>query len=120
MRKTAHEIIDETASFYNLSNRSVESDGVCLYNGPEGKHCAFARMCTEPLKLKETNYGGKMAVELILEDANILKEEYRGQRPSFYSVLQRLHDSKSFWAESGLSDEGLTFVMGMKASFPNI
>lgn len=46
--KTTHEIIDEIAAHYNLNNRSVDdpttSLAQCMYNGPNGKHCAIAQL----------------------------------------------------------------------------
>ena|SRR5688500_8026129 len=130
MRKTTHEIIDEIAAHYNLGNRSVEmrafedKDGLieereysCLYNSPDGKHCAFAYMCIDPSKLEE--YCG---VKDLFRDDKVtmddLKEEYRGHDIGFYSDLQAFHDTRDYWTEEGLNEFGKNKVESLKNKWP--
>jgi hypothetical protein len=117
--KTKLEIINETIAFYNLGNRSVSitnMDGRCLYKGPEGKECAFARMCNDwdKIKLEE----GNAATDLIkLHTDSILKEEYRGHELEFYQDIQRLHDTETNWTHEGLSVQGERYVKELKKRY---
>jgi hypothetical protein len=111
--KTKTEILEETAAFYNLNNRSVRPDGrpdgFCMYNNPDGKHCAFARCC-QPDKislLKERN-----TVEQLIDSGYItnvdfvLLPEYHGHSVDFWRMVQSLHDREDYWNEFGLSQNG--------------
>lgn len=128
MRKSKHEIIDETAAYYNLNNRSIKSDGgnYCLYNGPNGKKCAFARMCADDIILTE----GKNAANMLgwegyhdkkplnsMGDQGVLKEEYRGHSMEFYNAIQGLHDLVLNWTENGLSPQGVEVVKRLKERY---
>jgi hypothetical protein len=113
--KTKTEILNETAAFYNLNNRSVrESESVhvikfCMYTNPDGKHCAFARCC-QPDKislLKEEN-----TVEQLIDNCyityvdSVLLPEYHGHSVDFWRGVQGLHDNEGNWNETGLSQKG--------------
>lgn len=119
-KKTAHQIIDETVAYYNedVNRRSLLDSGYdspqCRYNGPDNKHCAFARMCN-PI---EANQEGSAASEVI-EDCgeDILLEEYRGQSLGFYDAIQRLHDSERYWDSKGITDLGKEQVALLKANY---
>ena len=116
--KNTHEIIDETAGYYNLLNRSIslENGSVsCLYNGPEGKQCAFARICIDPSNFRE---GLRAGVILNRYGESILKPEYRGHDFSFYSDIQDLHDRQSYWTNTGLSELGKERVEKLKLDWP--
>ncbi len=124
MRKTKHQIIDEIAAHYNLGNRSVQpsSDArpgfppLCLYNGPNGTHCAFAYMMINPLDAEQLN--SATAREILNEfGESVLKEEFRGHQPDFYVDIQRLHDTSTNWTETGLSDKGKQYVDKLKTSW---
>ena len=114
--KTKLEIIEETAAFYNLGNRSVElSDSGfenCAYIGRDNKRCAFSRCCLDSPEvlsfLKE--HEGDTADE-VLEAAGdkgleILKEDYRGHEDDFWNELQVFHDRDYYWGEDGLNEIG--------------
>jgi hypothetical protein len=109
--KTKIEIIEETAAYYNLGNRSVTKSGRCYYNGPDGKQCAFARMCIDPTQLKEGLFAGN---QLHVFGEEILKPEYRGHSLLFYDALQWLHDNQKNWTYDGLSEWGKHKVAEMK------
>jgi len=113
---TTHEIIDEVAGFYKLGNRSVKTEShFCLYNGPDGKQCAFARMVIDPLALIEHTNARVIIQEFGMQ---ILKPEYRGHDAEFYIAVQRLHDNKGNWNEDGLSEEGKIKVIDLKIKYP--
>lgn len=116
MKKTKIEIIDETAAFYNLGNRSISGIyNKCMYNDGNGHQCAFARLVENPEKLKD--YEGESVLTVLRaveKNIIIIKEEYSGYQPAFYHDLQKLHDDPNYWTEKGLSKEGEIFVKNLK------
>ncbi len=113
-----HEIIDLIVKTYSApGSRSVTPEGFCLYNGPDGKHCAFALMCSDPESLPER----RLAITIIKESGDkILKPEFRGHSESFYAQCQHLHDSAHDWdmVNGGLTEDGENRVRWMKQNFP--
>ncbi len=110
----SHEIIDEVANFYNLGNRSTYGT-TCLYNGSDGKQCAFARMCVDPSELEE-GVGAKNTLDKFGID--ILKPEYRGHDYQLFHDVQVLHDNEWYWTEEGISEEGKKYVEELKKKWP--
>lgn len=114
---TAIEIIEETANFYNLGNRSTSAFR-CLYNGPDNKKCAFARMCIDPTSLTEgisvSISGARSLFESMEKLQEALKPEYRGYPLDFYFQLQQLHDNDINWNDTGLSKIGQIAVQKLK------
>lgn len=111
-RKSMVEIIDQTVSYYSedVSRRSVLCDGTCVYIGPDGKRCAYARMCTDDSQFIE----GKVLRSQY--DAKI-KDEYDGYTTDFYVDIQDIHDRGWFWSESGLTLEGRSHVQFLKHKY---
>jgi hypothetical protein len=116
--KTYIDVINETVEFYvadpvnrrSLSNDpddEIHSNG-CLYNGPDGKQCAFAR-CANRIDKK---YEGLSAYKILdAEGINILKDEKQHlDNTYFWEELQNLHDNDFYWNESGLSTDGQEYV----------
>ena len=91
-RKTEKDIIIETINHYTKEGnpKSVEL-GSCLYRGPAGSECAFAR-CVKVLYkdnlIEETNASGNLSE---LGDY-IFKEQYRGFDVNFWDFIQSIHD----------------------------
>lgn len=117
--KTKIEIIKETVEYYSadVSRRSISYSGKCMYNGPEGKQCAFAR-CAEAI---DEEYEEWNANE-VLENKGIetLKPEYRHIIDVyFWNELQYLHDNCSNWDENGLTEDGKVFVKGLIHKYKN-
>ena len=111
MSKSKIEIINETVEFYgaDLGRRSVTSDGrSCMYNSPNGNHCAFARCVSNPSVLM--GYEGKSIFGLSENNVELfLKDEYKGHNIGFWFDIQGLHDYNPNWnliEGKGLSDEG--------------
>lgn len=112
---TKLEIINETISFYtgDTKRRSLNDKGYCVYNGPNGTHCAVGR-CLLP-KYKEMGdllpMNDDSITELFKEHNfdsidDMLEEKYRGHHYSFWAQLQALHDGKEYWDASGFTTEG--------------
>jgi len=117
-KKTYLDVINETVKYYSAdpkNRRSLGEKGNCLYNGPDGKQCAFAR-CAEPI---DSKHEGEAAIGLlIILGKDILKPEYRHLEDEiFWYKLQTLHDGDNFWTNAGLSKEGKEFVVALKVLY---
>lgn len=115
--KTKEEIVRETAAFYSLKNRAVSPGAACLYNGPNGTHCAVGRCLTNKAKKKVSDYVCSVALLAhFLSDGksncldDYLLEEYRGHELAFWTKLQFLHDTAGAWNAKGISKEGKEYV----------
>lgn len=114
--KTKIDIIRETASFYNLNNRGVNTLGGCSYLTDSGTMCAVGRCMTNPTptmfssvkSLRDRVPGRGEAAELDLEA--FLKPEYRGHDLDFWMDVQNLHDHAHNWDEEGLTEFGVAKV----------
>lgn len=113
MSKTKREIIDETAAFYNTSNRAVSDTGLCRYNTDDGRQCAVGRCVKDAKKLDQqvaefTDSSVTYAWRFV-----DFKDEYAGHCQDFWRDLQRLHDSDGNWDESGLTGVGQSQVSAL-------
>ena len=111
VQKTKVEIIEETANFYNLTNRAVADDGNCVYKTADGKMCAVGRCLMDDFVIdSNAQYS---VCDLFNDndddDSIFLKEEYRGHSEDFWSGLQCFHDKNQFFTTEGLSEEGIVF-----------
>lgn len=103
------EILLETINFYNLSNRGYDKEGDgCVYLSESGHKCAVGRcMNEETLARKDLS---EMCVAFFEDDHgsidHIFQDRYKGCSFGFWDYLQLLHDNKSNWNETGLSDMG--------------
>lgn len=110
--KTKIEIIEETAAFYNSSNRGIDKTGggsQCVYKDPStGNMCAVGR-CLETLP--ENN--NLSVIYLFRADVgrkasySMLKPEYRIEDIHFWQELQKFHDTEKYWDDKGLTKDGL-------------
>jgi hypothetical protein len=120
MSLSAIEIIDETVEFYENNSRSLnptpkDAEYGCLYNGPNGEVCAFAR-CVLP-EYRDKLEEGKNAYRHLVEKGygdDMLMEQYRGHCYVFWNNLQNLHDSNEFWENRKLSPAGIEYVERFK------
>jgi hypothetical protein len=113
-QKEAQELIlKDVISFYNSRNRSVTTNAhdnnQCMYNGPDGKHCAAARWMTDPSKAIEHRSVKHMM--------NLLKPEAQLAGGFFMATIQDLHDCESNWDSKGLSDHGKIMVAEISRAF---
>lgn len=124
MNKTKIEIIDETVEVYSVpGSRSINmaedpelSEGRCLYNGPDGKHCAFARVVENPEILEERQNCRRLIKELGVEIK--FKEGYEGHGRDFWWAIQHLHDNDNHWAkDGGLTGKGRAYVEELKLKY---
>ena len=106
--KSRIEIIDFIVSHFENNPRSLSESGDCLYNGPNGSHCAFAIMCSNPEKLPE----GKGVFSLIQKRIPKIKPEFAGYSTGFYRDIQSLHDYDGNWIKTPEGNE-LT-LLGVK------
>lgn len=112
--KTKLVIIEETAAFYNLNNRSLTSDGGgCEYRNRDGNMCAVGRCMSETgIAIFGSAAGFATSIHNVLLGQGkggidfILKDEYKGHCIEFWQYLQRLHDNKAYWNAEGLTQLG--------------
>lgn len=109
MKKTVTEIVELIVSSYNLSTRSVTSDDECVYNSPDGKHCAFAIMVKDTKQLSRLEFKSASTVLSTL-GSEILKDEFKGYPSLFYDKVQELHDGSEYWTKTGISEKGREFA----------
>ena len=104
---TKTEIINETAKFYNLSNRGYnEDENQCHYLTDDGKKCAVGR-CISPEKLIFFNdLHQNEGVGAVSDLQEFLVEGYAGHSIEFWKDLQIFHDRKRYWDEDGLTVAG--------------
>lgn len=103
-------ILNDVINYYNLGNRSAREDGGCLYNGPDGKHCAAARWMTDPSEANETTLNTS-------EHFDLLKPEAQLAGIPFMQSIQDLHDYTNNWTETGLSFVGEKYVRYIKIKY---
>lgn len=113
--KTKAQIINETANFYNTSNRGVEAfinehgfeETRCRYKTDSGNMCAVGR-CLLPDSKAFNKINGVMTMfEDEAEMDSQLQPEYRGHSQFFWNSLQCFHDCDSNWNEDGLTSQGI-------------
>lgn len=123
MKKTKCEIIRETADFYHLGNRGYSTTTLdCIYLDPETQNrCALGRCFDAPdvslYELRGTiDYDGNIEQYkdgFFINVEALLKDEYKGHDPAFWSDLQTLHDLENNWTNDGLSVKGKTKVYNL-------
>ena len=125
--KTKVQIIKDTASFYNTSNRGVEAftneDGFeetrCRYITDSGNMCAVGR-CLLPDSETFNEVNGVMAVfEFETDMDSQLQPEYRGHSLFFWNSLQAFHDCNFNWNEDGLTSQGIEELNGLLEKYAN-
>ena len=120
---TKLEIINETAAFYNKTNRGIDGNG-CIYLNLETKNmCAVGRCMTETAMECYHRYSGsasslgmtacdhageKVNYNLLtsLDLDYVLKDEYKGHSTGFWNSVQSFHDCTANWNENGLTERG--------------
>jgi hypothetical protein len=111
------DVLNDTISYYSedTSRRSISGSGNnCLYNGPNGKQCAFAR-CAKQIS---TKHEGKSAAHIIRILPNILKDEYAHLTDKdFWQNLQNLHDDSECWDGNGLSVHGKRYTEDLRRRY---
>jgi len=110
---TKKEIIEETANFYNLTNRGITLSGECVYYVTDThKCCAVGRCLKDPesFQNKVALYLNTDITSIVnegLDIKNLFKEEYSGHSVDFWDDLQYFHDKSLNWSVSGLTKHGL-------------
>jgi hypothetical protein len=110
-RLTAVEIINETVEFYSedTSRRSI-GPTMCLYNGSEGRKCAYSRCWMEAVWKPEYE-DEPVGYSLMSNPDELVEVRYRGQTIEFWSKLQTLHDVSRYWDKNGLTECGKEYVV---------
>ena len=111
---TKTEIIEETANFYNLSNRGYDdSITQCIYKNGEDKKCAVGRcLNSETTPHNIFKFRGDVedlesfciSQDIFLED--LFLEQYKGHEIEFWTDLQNFHDCEYNFSTTGLTSKG--------------
>lgn len=112
---TKIEIIESIMEIYinDPSQRSIDDDGTCLYNGPNGTHCAVGQ-CLLPeyqeqgteLKKNYANIDNLVLNNSCIYLDDMLQGQYRGHSEEFWEDMQRMHDASRYWNSNGLTSVG--------------
>jgi hypothetical protein len=117
--KTKLEIIEETANYYNLTNRGVDEYGCCVYYDKDtGNMCAVGRCLIQPKKLKDK----ELTVDNLFKTSQgfrRLKPEYKIKDQNFWMYLQLFHDNNANWTKKGLSTKGKAHLKKLKKLYKN-
>lgn len=113
------DIIDETVEFYSADpvNRRSIGDRNCLYNGPDGKRCAFSRYVKDEYVPQMAEYcsAGESYNRLKFDIKDeVMKPGYEGLDIHFWNQLQKIHDFSDNWNSTGLTDTGKEYVRQFK------
>ena len=111
---TKAEIIEETANYYNLTNRGFDPHKkVCEYLDNKGRSCAVGRCLTGQALHVAKNYEGGvdgladyLKCKLGITFDEVFKEQYKGHELKFWDSLQLFHDTRHNFKETGLSTIG--------------
>lgn len=125
--KTKAQIIKETASFYNTSNRGVEvfinkrgfKETTCRYKTDSGNMCAVGRCLLPDSKFLNAINSIMALFEDEAEMDSQFKPEYRGHSQFFWNSLQCFHDRDSNWNEDGLTSQGIEDLNGLLERYAN-
>jgi len=115
---TKIEIIDETIEYYENNPRSIDVSQYgtsCMYLGPNGENCGFSRCCKQETveKLHKENEGYGIHDFML----DYLKEQYTGHNTEFWTNIQMLHDTGSYWKNNKLTTSGKAFVKTLKEQY---
>lgn len=110
---TASELIQETVDFYSAdtTRRSIGSDGLCVYQAPNGNMCAVGRCMTAEAATE--NAKSSQSVDELDNLDSILQPKYRGHSTGFWENLQFIHDAGGNWNAQGITDQGKERVQYM-------
>jgi hypothetical protein len=115
--------LEETASFYNLANRSTQlvklynnkEDMRCVYRTSDGRSCAIGRHISDELAIELDKFPDPSISHSEILDK--LPDELKNLGKHFLFFIQDLHDRKSYWSEIGLSSLGEIRLMDIKKDF---
>lgn len=113
--KTKAEIVVETLKFYNTNNRGFNYEHECCtyHDASTNNKCAVGRCILDNELEKVSAYEAQQIEDyhsspdfenLVIKFPNfdsLMCPEYRGHDIEFWSSLQLIHDSPSFWDENG-------------------
>lgn len=113
MKVTPKELIEETANYYNLSNRGYdEEEYSCRYLALNGNMCAVGRCILED-KIEDFNerFGVKPISSIIEDYGNVfvsyVDPKYSDISKELWAELQVFHDRSSNWTNTGASNWGM-------------
>lgn len=114
-------MLEDTASHYNVNNRSLNENGDCSYipkDTTKSEGCAIGRLLPQSAKKFILKHGGNtMAVDTLFYNLPNRPRVFNGMSIHFLNNLQTLHDREIYWTEDGLSQDGENWVESIKSRF---
>ena len=112
---TKREIVREILETYSDPKARAlykgELGGTCQYENGEGKRCGVGRFMTdEAIELHGKSAKTIESLSFRYGLNSLLKKEYQGYPLSFWTHIQKLHDTDEYWSEDGVTEEGLSYV----------
>ncbi len=109
MKKYSKEwVLQDTINFYTLKNRAINSLGSCKYLTKDGKRCAIGRLLNEGMEEDLMDCGMSVMCFMVDEEFDKVIPLWMRLLPnSFLQNVQILHDTETFWTNTGLTQEGI-------------
>ena len=109
-------ILKDTRDWYAedpKGRRSLDKDGNCLFTWGKN-HCAVGRYMQETFQQEDWVQNNESVNELCKDSPGIgynidwcLREEVQGLDADFWTLLQEIHDTTSYWEEGSRDEDGL-------------
>lgn len=111
-------VLNDTANYFNLNNRSVIEVGRCKYHIDGKQGCAIGRLIEDIELKKELDLLPNTGVN---DNTvfNKLPDNIKELGQPFLTDLQRLHDNVNNWDEKGLSVGGYWWFTKIKNEITN-
>ena len=109
------DILKETVEYYRedpAGRRCVTDDGECMYTWGNN-HCAIGRYLREEYKTETWDCNNESVNELRERSDEgysidwALRDEVQGLDADFWTLLQEIHDTTSYWEEWSRDEDGL-------------
>lgn len=112
MKVTPKELIEETANFYNLSNRGYVEGVGCDYLASNGNTCAVGRcILDEKIAEFQDRFEGEGIYTIVGcygdDFKSYINPKYLDISQELWTDLQKFHDNTANWTNTGLSTRGL-------------
>ena len=124
-QKTKDEILDYVLDYYKTHNRGINAWGCVYIDQKNGNKCAVGLCAVDPQNLMD-EFGGEAVFDIVgaLGEPShqvsnsfdqLLRPEFRGHSPEFWSELQAIHDNTINWREKKTREGNFLTEYGKEA-----
>lgn len=103
------EFLEDTVRYYSedVLRRAVSKTGKCQYKTEDGRKCAIGRHIIKDKDCEAFDMSKDNTVqEIIRKNPDCLPEHVKELGVVFLINIQKLHDSRLYWNDNGISQEG--------------